>query len=65
MPRIVETTTVKMTIETVTKSADQDDNTPQGSIVIAPLPSCPVTPLNVYPANKTRKGDVIKPSDTV
>ena len=53
---------MEMTTQTVTETADQDDNTPPGGVVITPLPSHPVTPLNIYPANKTREAVETKPT---
>ena len=58
----METATVEMTTQTVTKTADQDENTPPRGVVITPLPSCPVTPLNIYPANETREAVETKPT---
>ena len=56
--RHVETTTVETdTVETITAvsttiAVPTIDETP-GGVVILPLPTCPTTPLNTHPMNKT------------
>ena len=55
---IVETNAVEMNQPTV-----QDDSTP-GGVVIVPLPSRPVTPVTLYPANKVINSIPVKPSSS-
>ena len=58
-PQVVETTPVET--PTLTEPADQDDS-PPGGVVISPLPSCPMTPVNLYLTNKIIEADEIKPT---
>ena len=52
LTRNVETQAVEMAaVETSPESDPADTSTP-GGVVILPLPSCPVTPLNIHPENK-------------
>ena len=50
-------TTVEMAPET-----ELADSMPPGGVVILPLPSHPVTPLNVYPENKKVETEGEKPA---
>ena len=52
LTRNVETKAVEMAaVETSPESDPADTSTPRG-VIILPLPSCPVTPLNIHPENK-------------
>ena len=52
LSRNVETQVVEMTVVEMSPDSDLADKMTPGSIIILPLPSCPVTPLNVHPENR-------------
>ena len=43
---------VEMTVVEMAPDSDPTDKTTPGGVIILPLPSCPVTPLNVHPENR-------------